>query len=89
MTVPENTDGSGCGCTTTAAPGAGTWSLHLLDAARFPLAQCLDGSYGAFYVSPGSGAMASTFVLHFQGAASAVRACTRFASVASGVLHLL
>ena len=50
-----------------SAPGAGTWSLNRLDAARYPLAQCLDGSYGAFYVSPGSGAMASTFVLHFQG----------------------
>ena len=50
-----------------SAPGAGTWTLHLLDPARFPLAQCLDGSYGGFYVSPGSGAMASTFVLHHQG----------------------
>ena len=50
-----------------AAPGPGTWALHVLDAARFPLAQCLDGSFGAFYLSPGSGAMASTFVFHLQG----------------------
>jgi hypothetical protein len=64
---------SGRGCSSRAAarasaPGPGTWQLHALDAARFPLAQCLDGSYGAFYLSPGSGAMASTFVFHLQGA---------------------
>ena len=52
----------------SAAPGPGTWKLNVLDSARYPLAQCLDGSYGAFYVSAGTGALASTVVFHMQGA---------------------
>ena len=47
-----------------SAAESAQWTLRRLDAAKHPLAQCLDGSMGAFYVSPG---VSSTFVLHLQG----------------------
>ena len=53
--------------TITRVSGNANWVLQRLDKARFPDAQCLDGSQGAFYVSPGSGANASNFVIHLQG----------------------
>jgi len=46
----------------TSAPRE--WSRVLLDD---PDALCLDGSPGAFYILPGVGAGASTFVVHLQG----------------------
>ena len=45
-------------------PSAAQWTLKKLDLNKYPLAVCLDGSPGAFYVSPGA---ASSFVLHLQG----------------------
>jgi uncharacterized protein (DUF779 family) len=30
------------------------WKLHLLDLEKYPLATCLDGSPGAYYIRPGS-----------------------------------
>ena len=49
------------------AASRGQWALHLLDATEYPLAQCLDGSQGGFYFSPGSGSGASSWVIHTQG----------------------
>ncbi len=51
----------------SSATGPGTWKRNVLESSRYPLAQCLDGSYGAFFVSAGTGAMASTFIFHLQG----------------------
>ena len=43
---------------------SGQWTLSKIDTAKYPQAVCLDGSPGAFYVSPG---VAASFVLHLQG----------------------
>lgn len=43
-----------------------SFTLHLLDAAAFPMAQCLDGSMGGFYMQPGSGSGATKWVVHTQ-----------------------
>ena len=50
-----------------AQAGEGTWAKHVLDLTSYPLAQCLDGSPGAFYISPGVGDRARSFVFHLQG----------------------
>jgi hypothetical protein len=32
------------------------WTLNLLSSETYPLARCLDGTQGGYYISPGSGA---------------------------------
>jgi hypothetical protein len=32
------------------------WTLNLLSSDTYPLARCLDGTQGGYYISPGSGA---------------------------------
>jgi hypothetical protein len=46
---------------------AETFTLHLLDAAAYPMATCLDGTTGGFYFQPGSGSGATQWVVHTQG----------------------
>ena len=49
-------------------PGdAAQFTLHLLPAATYPRAKCLDGSQGGFYGAPGVGAGAANFLIHTQG----------------------
>jgi hypothetical protein len=55
------------GAASSAAPPAQVFTLHLLDAAAFPMAQCLDGSVGGFYFQPGSGSGATQWMVHTQG----------------------
>jgi hypothetical protein len=43
------------------------WKLYKLDMSLYPEAICLDGSPGGFYVLPGVGEGASTFLLHLTG----------------------
>lgn len=43
------------------------WQINRLDANQYPLAQCLDGSPGAYYLMPGEGADANKFLIHMQG----------------------
>ncbi len=46
---------------------AADWALHLLDAAAYPRARCLDGSQPGFYIEPGTGASAANWIIHTQG----------------------
>lgn len=48
------------------APVGAQFTLNLLDAAKHPLAQCLDGSQGGYYISPGTDG-GDTVVIHTQG----------------------
>jgi hypothetical protein len=43
------------------------WQLHKLDLDKFPLARCLDGSPGSFYIRKGSGSGQNSFLIHTQG----------------------
>ncbi len=47
----------------STARAQGAFQLHLLDATKYPMAQCLDGSQGGFYFSKGSGSGANTWVV--------------------------
>jgi hypothetical protein len=52
---------------TGASAAPREWAVNSLSA--YPDALCLDGTPGAYYVLPGVGAAASTFVIHLQGGA--------------------
>ena len=39
------------------------WTLNLIDIKTFPLARCLDGTPGGYYISPGTGDDAAN-ILH-------------------------
>lgn len=41
------------------------WTLNLLSSTDYPLARCLDGSMGGYYISPGS--LNTSFLIHTQG----------------------
>lgn len=43
------------------------WHLSLLDSIEFPKAQCLDGSQGGYWFSPGFGNGKNKFIIHHQG----------------------
>lgn len=43
------------------------WTLQLLDLSTYPLARCLDGSPGAYYIQTGVGENASKWIIHIQG----------------------
>lgn len=43
------------------------WQLHKLDLDKHPLAVCLDGSAGSFYMRKGSGSGQNSFLIHTQG----------------------
>jgi len=43
------------------------FTLSLIDLTKYPQAQCLDGSPGGFYFSPGSGSGANNWLIHTQG----------------------
>jgi hypothetical protein len=43
------------------------WTLQMLSPSAYPMAVCLDGTQGGFYISPGRGADASNFLIHTQG----------------------
>lgn len=45
----------------------GQFTLSLINLEQYPLAQCLDGSPGGFYFSPGSGSGANNWIIHTQG----------------------
>jgi O-palmitoleoyl-L-serine hydrolase len=47
--------------------GAPSMQLHLFDLSLHPEARCNDGSPAGFYYTPGSGAGASTWIVHQQG----------------------
>ena len=49
------------------AQAATPWTLSLLDAQKYPLAKCLDGTQPGFYFSPGSGSGVANWVIHTQG----------------------
>ena len=49
-----------------ASQGVG-FSLTLLDAAKYPMARCLDGSQPGFYFQPGYGSGANSWLVHTQG----------------------
>ena len=57
------------------AASSGSWTKVTLDSVRYPLALCLDGSPGAFYVSPGAD---PRVLIHVQGGGW----CTSVASCA-------
>lgn len=46
---------------------AAQFQLKLLDAATYPMAKCLDGTQGGFYIAAGTGANASRWMVHTQG----------------------
>jgi O-palmitoleoyl-L-serine hydrolase len=50
-----------------ATASAEPFSLTLLDSNTYPMATCLDGSQGGFYLSPGSGSGSQTWLIHTQG----------------------
>lgn len=43
------------------------WNLSLLDNEKYPKAQCLDGSQGGFWLSPGFGSGKNKYIIHHQG----------------------
>ena len=51
----------------SSSTASDTYTLTLLDTAKYPLATCLDGTPGAFYTSPGQDT--SKWVIHLQGGA--------------------
>ena len=51
-----------------AALAQGPFTLRLLDATKYPLAQCLDGTQGGYYISRGSGSGVANVIAHTQGA---------------------
>ena len=46
---------------------AAQFQLKLLEVATYPMARCLDGSQGGFYIAPGTGGNASKWLVHTQG----------------------
>jgi len=47
--------------------GSRKWTLHRLDRARYPLATCLDGTQGVYYVRPGAGVGRRKVFVHLEG----------------------
>ena len=45
------------------------WTLNLIDLNTYPLARCLDGTPGGYYISPGTGDDAANILWHTQGGA--------------------
>lgn len=43
------------------------WELVSLDHKKYPMARCLDGSYGAFWFHSGSGSGLSNYIVYLQG----------------------
>lgn len=51
----------------SAVVDARQWKLHRLSSSEYPLATCLDGTQGAYYVRPGSDGNSRKVLVHFQG----------------------
>jgi hypothetical protein len=64
-----------------AASAQAQFTLYKLDLSEHPMATCLDGTPGGYYIAPGTGSGANKWVIHTQGGGECVHATGSEASL--------